>query len=73
MRRREARTGVRVRVRDGARHPSFEGMSGTVMRTYRSSDRTALHVRLDDGRWQLLWPHELEDLGREEPGMGRGP
>lgn len=68
------RTGARVRVRGGPRHPSLEGMAGTVMRTYRSSDRTALHVRLDDGRWQLFWPHELEGLGKEKTEMGQlGP
>lgn len=59
-------------MRDGTRHPSIEGMSGTVMRTHKSSDRTALHVRLDGGRWQLLWPHELEGL-EEEPEMGQSP
>ncbi len=63
----EARTGVRVRVADGSRIPRLLGAEGTIERIYMSSERTALHVRLDDGRWQLMWPEELEAL-REDPG-----
>lgn len=65
----EIQTGTRVRVVDGRRVPHLLGVLGTIERTYSSSSgRTALHVRLDDGRWQLLWPQELEPL-REEPSV----
>lgn len=67
MRSQEARVGARVRVVDGHRAPHLLGLLGTIERTYRTSERTALHVRLDDGRWQLMWPEELEAL-REDPG-----
>lgn len=52
-----------MRVVDGRRVPHALGLPGTIGRIYRASERTALHVRLDDGRWQLLWPREVEPLG----------
>ncbi len=65
MRSEEARIGTRVRVVDGHRAPHLSGLLGTIKATYRSSERTAVHVRLEDGRWQLLWPQELELLGED--------
>jgi hypothetical protein len=67
--------GARVRVRDGHRAPSLVRTVGTITRVYRSSGRTALHVRLDDGRWQLFWPQEVEGPeGEPETGQsGRRP
>ena len=67
MRSDRARIGATVRVRDGHRRPDLSGMVGTVMRAYVSSGRTALHVRPEDGRWQLFWLPELDELpdGRE--------
>jgi hypothetical protein len=62
MRPEQARIGAAVKVRDSHRRPDLNGMVGTVMRTYASSGRTALHVRLEDGRWQLFWPPELDEL-----------
>lgn len=52
-----------MRVVDGHRAPHLLGLLGTIERTYKTSERTALHVRLDDGRWQLFWPQEVEPLG----------
>ena len=60
------RVGAKVKVSDDHARPDLAGQKGTVMRAYRSSSgKTALHVSLDDGRWQLLWPHEVEQLGEE--------
>lgn len=53
----------------GHRVPHLSGMVGTIERSYRTSEREALHVRLEDGRWQLLWPQEVEPFG--EP-LGEG-
>lgn len=53
----------------GRRAPHLSGIVGTIERTYRTSERTALHVRLEDGRWQLLWPREVEPEV-EPPGEG---
>lgn len=62
---------------DGRRVPHLLGLLGTIERAYRTSERKALHVRLDDGRWQLLWPREVEPLGEDPqtdgaPGIGLG-
>ena len=60
-----------MRVSDGRRNRDLDGMVGTVMRMYEASvGRPALHVRLEDGRWQLLWPEEVGAL-TEEHGAGR--
>ena len=63
----EIRTGARVRVVDCGRTPRQSGLVGIVERVYRyrSLERKAVHVRLEDGRWQLLWPEELEPLGED--------
>ncbi len=66
MRPEEAHVGMRVRVADGYRMPGQLGVLGTIERTYRSKERTALHVRFDDGRWQLMWPEEVELLWEEQ-------
>jgi hypothetical protein len=65
MRPEEVRTGAKVRVADGHRSPHLLGLLGAIEQIYRTSERTAMHVRLDDGRWQLLWPQELEQLGKD--------
>lgn len=57
------KAGTRVKISDEHMRPDLAGHEGTVERAYRSTGKTALHVRLDDGRWQLLWPHEIERLG----------
>ena len=50
----------------------MEGMVGTIERIYRSSGRTAVHVRLADGRWQLFWLEELELPGENPKLAGTG-
>lgn len=65
----ERQVGVRVWVCACHRNPDLVGTVGTIARVYRSPERTAFHVRLEDGRWQLFWPEELEEL-EEEPGTG---
>ena len=64
--------GARVRVLGGRRVPHLEGMVGTIERIYRSSGRTAVHVRLADGRWQLFWLEELELPGENPKLAGTG-
>ena len=62
VREEEAQVGVRVTVSERHGRPDLAGQKGTIMRIYRSPSKTGLHGRLDDGRWQLLWPHDLEPL-----------
>lgn len=71
MRPGQAWIGMWVRVHSGHRNRDLDGMIGTVMHIYgTSSGRTVLHVRLEDGRWQLLWPEEVEALTEEDGGEG---
>jgi hypothetical protein len=56
----EARPGTVVRVREGYRRPELEGMGGTIERCWGSPDYLALDVRLEDGRTELFWFHQLD-------------
>lgn len=49
-----------MRVREGHERADLRGRVGTVAKTYATHDRVALHVRFDDGLWQLLWPRDVE-------------
>ena len=56
----EARPGTVVRVREGYRRPELEGMGGIVEHCWGSPDYLALDVRLEDGRSELFWFHQLD-------------
>jgi hypothetical protein len=56
----EARPGTVVRVREGYRRPELEGMGGIIERCWGSPDYLALDVRLEDGRTELFWFHQLD-------------
>ena len=62
MRLREARAGVAVRVKDGLWRSEFGGMLGTVEHIWGHPDHPALDVRLEDGRSELFWFHELDKV-----------
>lgn len=68
MRPDEAWLGARVRVREGCEKSDLRGRVGTVAKMYGAHDRVALHVRFEDGLWQLLWPRDVE---QEEEGTAR--
>jgi hypothetical protein len=57
---REAHTGMTVRVKEGHWKSGFSGMRGTVERRWGHPDHAALDVRLEDGRLELFWYHELD-------------
>ncbi len=68
MERHEARLGVRVRVGEGYRKAELRGALGTVQQIWGNPNyHTALLVRLEDGRYELFWLHEVhmadEDAG----------
>jgi hypothetical protein len=64
--RHEAQRGVRVRVGEGYRKSELRGTVGTVQQIGGNPDfATALLVRLEDGRYELFWHHEL-DMAKEE-------
>ena len=56
----EARPGTAVRVREGYRRPELEGMGGTIEQCWGSPEYLALDVRLEDGRSELFWFHQLD-------------
>jgi hypothetical protein len=58
----EAHPGTVVRVREGHRKPELEGMGGTIEQCWGSPDYLALDVRLEDGRSELFWFHQLDTV-----------
>ena len=61
-------TGARVLVRESCAKKLLRGLLGTVTVVYRSSRGVAVHVRVDDGRWQLFRSQDLErlELGEQD-------
>ncbi len=58
----EPRLGMLVRVREGHWKRRYNGMVGTVEHRWGHPDYPALDVRLDDGRLELFWFHELDEV-----------
>jgi hypothetical protein len=59
----DARRGARVRVRETHRKPELRGLLGTVQQRWGSPNyRVALLVWLDEGRYELFWSYELEEI-----------
>ena len=56
----EARPGTAVRVKEGYRSPELEGMGGTIEHCWGSPEYLAVDVRLEDGRSELFWFHQLD-------------
>jgi hypothetical protein len=58
----EARPGTTVRVKEGNRRRALRGKVGTVEDRWGDPEYPALDVRLEDGRVELFWFHELDRL-----------
>ena len=58
----ETQIGQRVRVRKDHRTTSWCGQEGTITKRWGDPTYTALDVLLDDGRSELFWHHELEEI-----------
>ena len=58
----KAHIGKRVRIRAEHRGPALRGMIGTIEKRWGNPDYIALDVLLDDGRSELFWYHELEEI-----------
>ena len=58
----EARIGKRVRVRADHRTMLLRGLTGTIEKRWGDPTYIALDVQLEDGRTQLFWHHELEEI-----------
>src|SRR5215217_1682137 len=62
MRSEQARIGARVMVGNCGRRSEGRGLTGTVTQKWGDPTYLALDVLLEDGRTQLFWHHELEDI-----------
>ena len=58
----EARLGMVVRVKEGHWKSRFDGMRGTVEHVWGNPDYPALDVRLENGRLELFWFRELDEV-----------
>ena len=60
----EMQIGMRVRVRENQRTTSWRGLEGTIAKSWGDPAYSALDVDLDDGRSELFWHYELEQIGQ---------
>ena len=58
----ERYVGMKVRVREDRRISEVRGMVGKVVGSYGGEEFVALEVHFPDGRHQLFWPGDLEDV-----------
>jgi hypothetical protein len=72
----KAAVGMKVRVRDDHRISELRGTVGKVVGSYGGEELMVLDVHFPDGRYQLLWPGDLDDVASPEPWwrclLGRG-
>jgi hypothetical protein len=63
MRSEEAMIGARVRVHEeSGRRSEWRGLTGSISAKWGDPEYLALDVLLEDGRTQLFWHHELEEI-----------
>ena len=58
----EALICMRVRVSELLPRADLRGLEGTIARRWGSPHYLALDVLLEDGRSELFWHHELEEV-----------
>jgi hypothetical protein len=58
----EAQVGMKVRVREDHGISELRGIVGKVVGSYGGTEFVALEVHFPDGRHQLFWPGDLEDV-----------
>ena len=58
----QAHIGKRVRIRADHRSAALRGKVGTIEERWGNPEYIALDVLLDDGRSELFWHHELEEI-----------
>jgi hypothetical protein len=63
----EVRLGTRVRVREGHGRVELRGLLGTLEQRWGNSDYPAFLVWLEDGRFELFWDYELEEVEEGSP------
>ena len=75
MRSEEARIGAKVMVGKAGLGSEWQGLAGTITGKWGNPQYLALDVLLEDGRTQLFWHHELEEIaeGAAHGTMGAVP
>jgi hypothetical protein len=58
----QARIGARVRVSESGWRSEWWGLTGMISARWGNPEYLALDVLLEDGRTQLFWHHELEEI-----------
>ncbi len=66
----EPHPGMLVRVKEGHWRSEFGGRLGTAEHRWGAPEHPAFDVRLEDGRLQLFWFHELDEILREGVRLG---
>jgi hypothetical protein len=67
MRPQEEPIGMKVRVREDHRISELRGTVGKVVGSYGGEEFTVLGVHFPDGRYQLFWPGDLDDVASAAP------
>jgi hypothetical protein len=62
-----ARVGMRVRVHLDYRKAHRQGAFGTIKKHYGIPDYTAFEVLFPDGKSELFWEHQLEEVRETAP------
>ena len=57
--------GARVRVGASGWRSEWRGLTGTITAKWGNPEHLAFDVLLDDGRTQLFWYHELDEIAEE--------
>ena len=65
MKSREARVGARVRISTAYRKRGLQGAVGTVEKVWGEPHYPVVELRLDGGRSELFWRHEVEVIYEE--------
>jgi hypothetical protein len=58
----QARIGARVRVGEAGLRSEWRGLMGRIRGRWGDPEYVALDVRMEDGRSQLFWHYELEEV-----------
>ena len=62
-----ARVGTRVRVQLDYRKPHLQGSVDTIQKRYGVPEYTAFDVLFPDGKSELFWEHQLEEVRGSSP------
>jgi hypothetical protein len=67
VRQEKAPVGIKVKVREDHRVSELRGTVGKVVGSYGGEELMVLNVHFPDGRCQLFWPGDLDDVASSEP------